>query len=345
MKAAVITKKGVLQYSNWPEDKPGKGEIKVRMRCCGICGSDVPRIVGDGAHFYPIVIGHEFSGDVVEIGEGVESLGVGDRIACAPLVPCMKCVECQTGNYALCKNYSFIGTRRPGGFAQFVTMPAQNAVALPENASYEMGAFMEPATVAMHGILASEFQGGSDVAVIGAGNIGAMTVQLAKIWGAKSVTVFDVSDERLAIAKRLGADVAINTASDFDLNEFEQTYPYVFETAGQPSAIKTGFRIVAKNGRFTCVGTPHSQVVFDWTEWEQLNRKEFTLKGTWMSYSAPFPGREWDLVAHYFGSGKLRIDDEMIFARVDLSDAQKIVDMFSVPGNVTGKVFLKNDEI
>ncbi len=346
MKAAVLFGKDDLRYADWPDVDAGQGEIKVRVHVCGICGSDIPRILGDAAHYYPIVLGHEFAGEVTQVGEGVAGFKPGDRVSGVPLVPCMECSECQKGSYSLCKNYSFIGSRRQGALAEYVVIPARNAVKLPDGVSYETGAFFEPSTVGLHGFFRAGYRGGEEVAIIGTGNIGILAMEWAKAFGAKSVTVLDIFDERLETAKRLGADTVINTRKE-SFTDYHDTvrgsFKYVFETAGQPDAIRLGFELVSGGGMFTCIGTPSASVAFEWELWEQINRKEFFLTGTWMSYSAPFPGREWSLTAHYFGTGALKLDESMIFARIPLRNISEAVELFKKPGRVNGKVLITND--
>lgn len=181
MKAAVVCANEDVQYLDYEEPIPGPGEVKVKVRASGICGSDIPRVLHNGVHFYPIVLGHEFSGDVVEIGEGVTKVKVGDRVSGAPLKPCMKCDDCQKGNFSLCKHYSFIGSREQGSNADYVVIPEQNAVVYDSSISYEQAAMFEPSTVALHGLLQNEYQGGQYVAVLGGGTIGMFTMQWAKI--------------------------------------------------------------------------------------------------------------------------------------------------------------------
>lgn len=171
MKAAVVCANEDVQYLDYEEPIPGPGEVKVKVRASGICGSDIPRVLHNGVHFYPIVLGHEFSGDVVEIGEGVTKVKVGDRVSGAPLKPCMKCDDCQNGNFSLCKHYSFIGSREQGSNADYVVIPEQNAVVYDSSISYEQAAMFEPSTVALHGLLQNEYQGGQYVAVLGGGTI------------------------------------------------------------------------------------------------------------------------------------------------------------------------------
>ncbi|MBO4355548.1 MAG: alcohol dehydrogenase catalytic domain-containing protein, partial [Clostridia bacterium] len=211
MKAGVLYGNEDIRFVDVETPKPGKGEVLVRVRMTGICGSDVPRVLYNGAHYYPIILGHEFSGEIAQIGEDVEGFSIGDRVSGAPLLPCMKCIDCVKGNYSLCKHYSFIGSREPGSFAEYVKMPAQNAIKFENNVSFEQGALFEPATVSLHGIKCADYKGGKKVAVVGSGTIGLFAMQWAKIYGAESVTMFDISDGRLKIAETLGADHTVNT--------------------------------------------------------------------------------------------------------------------------------------
>ena len=207
MKAAVVCANEDVQYLDYEEPTPGPGEVKVKVKCSGICGSDIPRVLHNGVHFYPIVLGHEFSGDVVEVGEGVTKVKVGDHVSGAPLKPCMKCDDCQNGNFSLCKHYSFIGSREFGSFAEYVVVPEKNAVKFEDSVSFEQGAFFEPATVALHGLERVDFKGGKTVAILGGGTIGMFVMQWAKIFGAKEVVVFDISDERLELDSDVSAEL------------------------------------------------------------------------------------------------------------------------------------------
>ena len=234
MKAAVVCANEDVQYLDYEEPQAGPGMVKVKVKASGICGSDIPRVLHNGVHFYPIVLGHEFSGDVVEVGEGVTKVKVGDRVSGAPLLPCMKCDDCQNGNFSLCKHYSFIGSRQQGSNADYVVIPEQNAVVFDESVSYEQGAMFEPSTVALHGVIQNDYKGGEYVAVLGGGTIGMFTMQWTKIFGAKKVVVFDISDERLDLALRLGADEVINTTKESYMEQAlaitkGKGYAYVFE--------------------------------------------------------------------------------------------------------------------
>jgi L-iditol 2-dehydrogenase len=348
MKAAVVVANEDVQYQEVEEPQVGPGLVKIKVAASGICGSDIPRVLHNGVHFYPIVLGHEFSGDVVETGEGVTKVKPGDRVSGAPLLPCMKCDDCQNGNFSLCKNYSFIGSRQQGSNAEYVVIPEQNAVPFDSAIPYEQGAMFEPSTVALHGLLQNDYQGGQYVAILGGGTIGMFTMQWAKIFGSKKVVVFDISEKRLELAKRLGADAVINTTEEGYMDKaLELTggkgYGYVYETAGQIPTMHMAFELAGNKAHVCFIGTPHVDLSFTPKLWENMNRKEFKLTGSWMSYSSPFPGREWDLTAHYFATGQLKFDPDFIYKKMPMSQAQEAFQMFKTPGKVQGKILLMNE--
>ena len=349
MKAGVVHAREDIRYEEIETPKPGKGEVLIKVKYTGICGSDVPRVNGDACHFFPNVLGHEFSGVVAEIGEGVTSLQPGDRVAGVPLVPCMECEDCQKGNYSLCKHYSFIGSRQFGSFAEYVAVPERKAVKFEDEVSFEQGAFFEPATVALHGLQRVPFEGGKTVAILGGGTIGMFVMQWANIFGARETVVFDIAEERLALGKRLGATAGINTLEEDYMEKAMaltggRGYDYVFETAGNTVTMKMAFALAANKANICFVGTPTKELSFSVSEWENMNRKEFTLTGSWMSYSAPFPGKEWSLTAHYFKTGALRFDNSFIFKKIPLSQIDSAFEMYKTPGTVKGKILIDSEQ-
>ncbi len=340
MKAGVLYTNEDIRYEDIPTPEISDNDVLVKVKVSGICGSDIPRVLHNGAHFYPIVLGHEFSGEIAKIGSNVKGLKIGDRVSGIPLIPCMKCDDCQKGNFSLCKNYTFVGSRIQGSFAEFVKLPAQNVIKFDETVSFEEGALFEPATVALHGIKCAKYSGGKNVAVIGGGTIGLFTMQWAKIFGAKTVTVLDVSDKRLTLAEKLGADFTVNTLTEeVSVNK----YDYVFETAGQTATILQAFDITSNKATICCIGTPHKDLTFTPAQWEKMNRKEFYVTGSWMSYSAPFPGEEWKLTAHFFKTGQLKFDDDMVFKKYNLKNIQDAFIMYKEPASVGGKILIYSE--
>lgn len=345
MKAAVLYGNEDIRYEDWEEPKILPGNVKVKIKACGICGSDVPRVLKNGAHYYPIVLGHEFSGIVCETADDVSSVQVGDHVAGVPLLPCMKCRDCQLGNYSQCKHYSFIGSREQGGFAEYVVLPEKNVVNVDKKLSFEQVALFEPSTVALHGLKVSGYKGGGNVAVLGGGTIGLFVLQWAKIYGAKNVTVFGRSKEHLKLASALGADHVIST---LDTDFMEQTqeitnhcgYDYVYETAGNTETMRLAFELAANQASVCFVGTPTEELIFPPHLWENINRKEFKLTGSWMSCTAPFPGNEWKETAHFFSTGQLKYLPAMFHAIYKLSDADKAFAEFRNRNNVKGRILL-----
>ncbi len=348
MKAAVLHAKENLRYEDYPTPEPSDDQVLVKVKAAGICGSDIPRVLGDGAHFYPIILGHEFSGEIVSVGSSVKTVSVGDRVAAVPLIPCFVCSDCQKGNYSQCGHYSFIGSRVQGGFADYVALPESNVVRFDKSVSFEQGAFFEPSTVALHGLKCADYHGGEDVAILGGGTIGLFAAQWAMIFGAKRVFVFDIDNERLVLAKKLGADVTINTLEqDFKEKVKEYTngkgFGFIFETAGVDVTMKLAFELAANKASVCFIGTPTKDLTFTPKLFENMNRKEFKLTGSWMSYSAPFPGSEWELTAHFFGNGKLKFDDSLIFKRLPMHKAAEGFEMYKTPSKIKGKILLVND--
>lgn len=348
MKAGVVHAKNDIRYEEIEKPVPKSGEVLIKVKYTGICGSDIPRVNGDACHYYPNVLGHEFSGVVEQTGEDVKTLKSGDLVAGVPLLPCMECEDCQKGNYSLCKHYKFVGSSKFGSFAEYVVVPEKNAVKFSKEVSFEQGAFFEPATVALHGLQRLDYKGGKRVAILGGGTIGMFVMQWAKIFGAKELVVFDIAEERLALGERLGATAGINTRSENFMKEaMELTdhkgFDYVFETAGNTITMKMAFELAANKAQVCFVGTPTKELSFTVKEWENMNRKEFTLTGSWMSYSAPFPGEEWELVAHYFKTGELKFDDSFIFRKMPLSTINQAFELFKTPGTVKGKILIDSE--
>ncbi|MCL1795948.1 MAG: galactitol-1-phosphate 5-dehydrogenase [Clostridia bacterium] len=345
MKAAILYGNADIRWSDHETPPVRPGTVKVRVRAAGICGSDVPRVLNHGAHFYPIVLGHEFSGDVIELGTGVTELSVGDAVSGVPLLPCLSCADCRKGDYALCKNYGFIGSRQQGAFAEYIVIPAHNAIRYHPSIPYEQAALFEPSAVALHGVRLNAFRGGETVCVLGCGTIGIFTIQWAALFGAKRIVALDIDPGRLAFAREMGADETL-LASDPDCLDHAlgltggTGYTSIFETAGNTETMRAAFALAGNRAHVCFIGTPRAALTFTPKEWEYMNRKEFRLTGSWMSYSAPFPGEEWDLTAHFFQTGQLRFDKRFIYKTYPFSQAREAFKLFQNPSGVHGKIML-----
>ncbi|QEN09804.1 galactitol-1-phosphate 5-dehydrogenase [Oceanispirochaeta crateris] len=345
MKAAVLYGDNDLRYEDWTKPEAGTGEVLVKVKESGLCGSDIPRTIHGGAHFYPIVLGHEFSGEIVALGEGVTKRKIGDRIACVPLIPDRNDPQSQKGNYSLSKGYKFIGSRIQGGWAEYVSMPWENAVILPDSVSYTEGAFFEPITVALHALNIMKFEGGRDVAITGMGTIGLLALQCVRAMGARKITVFDIDNSRLDLAKELGADLCLNTMDEgFKEEALAFTggngYEVCLETGGVPVTEILCLDLAAPKGTVMFIGTPHKPVTLQPHEFEYINRKEIIVTGSWMNYSAPFPGWEWDMANYLFSNNKVKTE-KLIDRKIPLSLASTAVADLLKPGAVKGKILFQ----
>ena len=349
MKAAVLYGDDDIRYEEVETPHAGKGQVRINVKACGICGSDVPRVLSGGAHYYPIILGHEFCGVIDEVGEDVTSVKVGDHAAAVPLVPCMECDDCRAGHFSLCKNYTFIGSRIQGGYADYVVLPEKNAVKIDPSVSFEQGALFEPSTVSLHGVNLSKMEPGGTVAILGGGTIGSFAAQWTRIKGAAKTVVFDISPERLALNLRLGADVGIDTTQpDFFEKAMAETdggkgFDYVFETAGNPVTMKMALELVRNRGTVCLIGTPSGEITFTQKEWELINRKEMWMTGSWMSGGNPYPGTDWTETAEHFAKGDLRYDEELFCAKFPLQKAGEAFALFHDRSKVKGRVLLTNE--
>jgi threonine dehydrogenase-like Zn-dependent dehydrogenase len=322
----------------------GSADILLKVDYCGVCGSDIPRIIKDAAHYYPIILGHEFSGVIVDVAGGLNPDLKGRKSVCAPLMPDFSDPQCAKGNYSLCKNYDFIGSNKQGGFAEYVAMPARNAIILEDSLDLLSASFLEPLTVALHAINIIDYRPGRKAAVIGVGGIGLLMLQCLKQLGTQSISAFDVDDHKLALAKDLGAKFCFNSQDeDIYKKSLEQAapsgYDFVFEASGAPAAEILALKLVAPKGSVMYVGTPHSALTLQPAEFELIIRKELTLKGSWLNYSAPFPGWEWEYGVEMLT--KQQIDTKALFgSTLPLSQANRLPALLSETGGLKRKIVL-----
>ncbi|MDO4487836.1 MAG: galactitol-1-phosphate 5-dehydrogenase [Eubacteriales bacterium] len=218
MRALVYYGPKDMRIDERPLPEPKAGEVRIRTAFVGICGSDVHGWLGiTGRRIPPMVMGHEFSGTISAIGEGVTGWNVGDPVTVHPMLSCGECSYCSEGLTNLCDNRKLMGTMTyDGAFMDEFCVPAENLCALPENVSLEVGALIEPFAVAYRGILHAGDIKGKTIMICGAGTIGLMALKVCRLLEAGKIVVVDLSDERLELARRHGADITINGKEDID---------------------------------------------------------------------------------------------------------------------------------
>ena len=348
MKAAVVVGYNDIQYLDIPEPVVGAGQVKVAVKYCGICGSDIPRVLNGACHSFPQILGHEFSGIVTDVADDVTTIKVGDHIVGVPLVPCMECEDCKKGNYSLCKHYSFVGSRQQGAMAEYVVVPASNVYKIDSNVRMDYAALFEPSTVALHGIMINHFKpkATDHVCVFGAGTIALFTLQWCKLLGAKKVTVIGRSRAGLETAKKYGADEIVTTYDDNYLDQVKNLtkgkgYDYVFDAAGTGETITASMQVAANKANVCLIGTPIKPLEFSVKMWELINRKEMYITGSWMSYSTPWPGFEWKKTAECMATGELKLGEDMIYTHYPLSGVKEAFRQFEINrSSIKGRVML-----
>lgn len=307
-------------------------EVLIKVIAVGICGSDIPRINKYGAHVSPIIPGHEFAGEVVELGAQVTNIKVGDRVTVAPLIPCYKCDYCRIGEYSLCEDYSYYGSRCDGAFAQYINVKEKNVLKVNDSVSYETAATTDPFANALHCLHRASFKKGEKVCVYGCGAIGLYAIQAAKALGASKVVAVDVSQEKLDTAIRCGADAAFN-GRDADVAKQVSDYldggaDVVAEISGVPVAQLNCILSAAKLGRVVIVGISHAGLQLTEQAVDKIMRGQISVVGSWNSFSNPFPGEEWTTAVELFEKGLVQSDDVITHRRKleDVSDTFMEID-------------------
>ncbi|MBT1451899.1 L-threonine 3-dehydrogenase [Glaciecola sp. XM2] len=272
----------------WMVDNPmpevGHNDLLIKIRKTAICGTDM--------HIYnwdewsqqtipvPMIVGHEYVGEVVDMGSEVAGFSVGDRVSGEGHITCGHCRNCRAGRRHLCRNTTGVGVNRAGAFAEYLVIPAFNAFKIPSNISDEMAAIFDPFGNAVHTALSFDLVG-EDVLITGAGPIGIMAAAVAKHVGARHVVITDVNDYRLSLAKKMGATRVVNVASESlkdVMNELGMTegFDIGLEMSGVPSAFRDMLDKMNHGGKIAMLGIPPQDVAVDWNK---VIFKGLTIKG------------------------------------------------------------------
>lgn len=274
MKCANLHAIGDLRYDEIPMPVCGEDEVLVQVKFCGICGSDLPRVYTKGTYRFPTVIGHEFSGLVVEDATGEYT---GKKVAVFPLLPCFACPSCKSQHYATCQNYDYYGSRCNGGMSQYLAVKRWNLLPVPESLSYEEAAMCEPVAVARHAALKLQLRPKDNLLITGAGPIGLLVGQWAKHFGAAQVYYFDIDPRKLELCEKLG----------FGVYREGIRIHCGLEGTGYGNALGKCLEAVTAGGRLVLMGNPTEAVSLPQDIYWEILRKELTLCGTWNSDFRP----------------------------------------------------------
>jgi len=284
-------------------------EALVRVRACGICGSDVHGMDGStGRRIPPLIMGHEAAGEIAALGSAVTGWQPGERVTFDSTVYCGQCWHCRRGEVNLCENRRVLGVscadyRRQGAFAEFVAVPARILYRLPENLSFAQAAMVEAVSVAVHAVKRTPLAAGDTVAVVGAGMIGLLLIQVLKAQGCGQVIAIDLDEERLRLARRLGATAALKGDAP-DLAEAVRALTSgrgadaAFEVVGVAATVRTAVDCVRKGASVTLVGNLEAQVPLPL---QSVVTRQLTLIGTCASAG------EYPLCLELIASGRVNV--------------------------------------
>lgn len=332
MKAAVLYAPRDIRFKDVPIPKISPNEVLIRVRAAGVCGSDIPRVMVTGTYHFPTIPGHEFAGEIAEVGEKVKNVVVGDRVAVIPCIPCRKCKYCERGEFFYCKEYNYLGSRTDGGFAEYAKAPADNLIILPEEVNFEEGACTEPLSVSLHIInRAGGINPGDWVAVFGGGPIGNFCAQWAKVLGTELVFLIDIVGEKLKTAKEVGIDYRINASEqnlvEEILNATEgEGVDLSIEATGTETTLQQCLKATRKKGKVAVVGRAEQDVCIPQKIMSDFLRKELTILGGWGFEFVEFPHHAWRTSLHFLKEKKIRVKP-LITHRFSLKEASQVFKM------------------
>lgn len=300
MKAAVWHARNDVRVEEYPDPpSPPAGQVKVEVKWCGICGTDLHEYMGGPLYIptaephpmtgakAPLILGHEMAGEVVEVGPDVSRVSIGDRVALCPIIGCQECEYCRSGLMGLCPDIAFLGISwSGGGFAQFVNVHDYMCYRLPVAVSYEIGALVEPFAATVRAVKKANVTPGETVAVIGSGAIGLMALQAAKIAGAEQVVVFETAARRQELALQTGASALIDPSKQDPLDAIADLTngagaDVVIECAGVEATGILAGQVARRMGRVIVMGVFEKPALLNYTD---LVYGEKTVSGSMGGY-------------------------------------------------------------
>lgn len=326
MKAAVLYNINDLRIQQVPKPQPSINETLIKVACCGICSSDIPRIKQDGTHRFPLIPGHEYSGYNCK----------GDLVAVYPLLPCYECSQCKSNRYQCCSAYNYTGSRCDGGFAEYVKVPKVNLISVPAKLSPQESALTEPAAVAMHAVRNVQIKGGERVIVLGCGTIGLIAAQIAQVMGAEVIPL-DIRQSRLELAKHLGFKRAMSTKNTSkDLMDYADV---VLEMVGLSKTYNLAIDLVRAGGRIILTGNISENLTVPRKRVSQILRKELTVKGNWNSIAISKTISDWKLVLKYQAENKITVKP-LISHEISIDELPRMINRMAQGKGDFGKVIV-----
>ena len=264
------------------------GWAVVEVKAAGICSSDVPRVFTKGTYHFPTIPGHEFSGIVHSVADSENANLIGRRVGVFPLIPCRQCKSCQHKQYEMCEHYDYIGSRRNGAFAEYVSVPIWNLIEIPPDMPFEIAAMLEPFSVALHAVKFGDVKTGERVAVVGTGMIGVAAGQWAKKMGANEVVVIGRNEKKRSIIENCRLKYSVSLFGDE-----ADSYDFVLEAVGSSEAVDTAIAVTRRGGRMVLMGNPVNDILLSQITYWKILRKQLRVSGTWNSSYDGINSSDW----------------------------------------------------
>lgn len=332
MRALVLSRHGHITLEERPVPRLAEGEALVRVRCCGICGSDLG-MVYEHAHFYPLVPGHEFTGAVAGVAGDVGRDMVGMPVTAYPVIGCGTCPQCRRGDRTKCARYDFLGSRSDGAFADYVKVPVENLIPL-QGLDERRGALIEPLAVAVHAVRRATAGSLTRTAVIGAGPIGLLTALAADALGAVEVVMAEIDSRKAELARSMGLRaVCTREAGIAALEEFfPRGATAVFECSGTGPGIRDALSAAAPDAAVVMVGIHKRDVVLPPDCARHIMKKELQLTGAWVSNYLDRPADDWATALELIRSGRVDVAPLITQVLPPERGAEAFADLHDHPG-------------
>jgi L-iditol 2-dehydrogenase len=269
-----------LRLQNVPLPEMKADEVLLKVAAAGICSSDLGRVYGSGAYHYPITLGHEFAGIITAAAAPENNHLIGKRAGVFPLLPCFNCESCQQKSYETCKNYSYIGSRRDGAFAEYVNVPVWNLLPIPDSVKIENAAMLEPTAVSLHAARLASVTPDKTVSVVGNGAIGRLTARFLSYRGAKNVSVIGRADSDII------SDITV-------------------EAVGTAASLSRVISMTKPGGEIILLGNPPSDFSLSQKDYWQILRKQLTVKGSWNSSFIKDTNDDWNTAVRLIAEGAI----------------------------------------
>ncbi len=312
MKAWILHDINDLRYETADLPPLLSGEVLIKVKAVGICGSDIPRIYHTGAHTHPLIPGHEFSGIVEQLGPDVDKTWLGRRVGVFPLIPCKTCAPCRKKLYETCRSYDYTGSRRNGAFAEYVSVPAWNLIPLPEEVSFEAAAMLEPMAVAVHAMRRAASAPSDTVAVCGLGTIGLLLVMFLLDAGVKNLLVIGNKAFQKQTVLKLGlpndayCDSRIKNVSQWISERTNGMGADIFfECVGKNETYIQAVQNAAPAGTVLLTGNPFADMELPRDVYWKILRNQLTVSGTWNSSYIHDPADDWNYVIDRLSAKKI----------------------------------------